>query len=320
MYIGKLEKFSEWLEGKRSDRTVSTYYNQLKGSIVLNNIDIVTQSKYQIAGAINKEIASSPSKLLIASWRKYLKYLFETESKKLSPIDTEKLNEKILDITRILRLPEMKKFETMDIENKYIPADVTLTLLKNCAQLEKSEAVMMKSIIILLYDTGARIEEVLDNWWANCTNNMLKIPSEISKSPKGRNVVFEIPETAVIMEKWKEHLSKIQKLENTTPLYPNMSHIMIYKRLKKLGQIVGFRLKDYVNKRRSAISPHWFRHTRITDLASEGWELGKLQRRAGHTDPKITNHYINYINTHTGEVKSLEKYCKEKNIKLKDYM
>ena len=65
-------------------------------------------------------------------------------------------------------------------------------------------------------------------------------------------------------------------------------------------------------------SAHWIRHTRLMDLAGEGWELGKLQRRAGHTTVTSTTHYINYVSQAKSYIhlKTLSAYFCTKRDKL----
>lgn len=305
MNAKRIDEFAEWCltECKIRQNTVKTYKNIL--GQVSEDVDL-SMDEISITGVLNIYIARK-GRIAIYAFKKFIEFLYEKYEGE--PDKREMMRRKKNNIIANLELPESRKREKStaltkeDIEEVYVPPITLVELLKHC-DLE------MKVIVLLLYDTGCRVNEVLTNLPSNFKENGIEIPHFLSKSKKSRFVEFLIPETKMLLEKWK-------KLNKSDKKLFKLSYINFWYKLKKIGKEIGFKVKHYSKiGYLSEISPHDLRHTRATDLASDGWELGKLQRRLGHSDPKITNTYISYVRE--SKVMSLEKFIRENNINLRN--
>lgn len=301
------KEFSEWMCkcGMRPN-TLKSYIN------VLNKVDIgkidLKKDELGTIGLLNSFIAQfggntgSRLKMIL---KKYVIFLYERDVSSITGMREKELyrikKNSIITNLEINEIQKRVQFKTVDdIANMFIPAKTVYDLI------ETTKSVQVKSLILMLYDTGCRVNELLDNFNCNITKDGISIPKEICKTKRPRFIEFLIPET---YQFYKNYLSsRSEKKENVDVKNDKaftMNYMRFYYELKKIAKNVGFRPQKMSLGVYSEISPHWFRHTRATHLA-DSWEVGRLQRRLGHTDPRTLNIYIEYIRNTRPE--SLEKY------------
>jgi len=150
----------------------------------------------------------------------------------------------------------------------------------------------IKVLIPLLYETGCRINELLQNFWVNVIwkEKKIKIPKEISKSGKMRFVEFDVSYPLL------KRLF-ITKGEKINERIFNLNYHAVYNNIRRLGRRV-------LNR---DIHPHLFRHSIATNTAVRMMKLGKneaeiredLRKYLGHASGETTRIYINIAQTLT---------------------
>jgi integrase len=295
-----LNEFGDWLRQCRlRENTLKGYIsfmNRFREDISLDNDELM------LIGLLNDYVIKNGKKAVFPI-RKFVKFLYEKEVALILDFKKkERLRMKKNTILANIEIPEsMRRQECMtldDIEEMYIPPDIVYKLICNAKNIE------IKALIVLLYDTGCRVREILDNSISNFRTDGIEVPRDLSKSNKSRFIQYLMAGTNKVFEQYLNTAFPSGKI----PLQPfKISYGQLYFELKKMGRDLNFRVSKMSLGNYSKISPHWFRHTRATHLAKT-WELGKLQRRLGHSNPQITNIYIEYIGTR--EAESLEEYMK----------
>lgn len=147
-----------------------------------------------------------------------------------------------------------------------------------------------KTLIFLLWETGARIEELLNLRWQDVKfgDELTKLKFQKSKS-QPRQV--PIKEAAPILQDWHHDHPDTESPEqyvfvNLTGAvkqmtYSNVSNILRKTRKKaELPEILK-------------TNPHHFRKSRATYLAGQGWNAPQLCQQFGWSDFKTAKTYIN---------------------------
>jgi len=297
-----LKDFVEWMKQcNMRENTIKGYYNFLTKIPTEISLD---GDELELIGKLNNYISQYGSRSKII-FRKFLKFVYERDVQKIENMRERELfrikkNSVIsnLEVTESQRKKEKITFE--DVGDMYVPANIILDLINTAPTFE------IKAAILILYDTGCRVNEVLDNYYNNFRIEGLDIPKELSKTKRPRYVPYLIPETQKIVN------LLLAKRKDSEKMF-SLSYMKFYYELKKLGKTVGFRVGKMSLGNFSAISPHWFRHTRTTDLAKT-WDIGKIQRRLGWSNPKMLNVYIEYVGNRP--VESLEDYMKRTKRKI----
>ena len=147
------------------------------------------------------------------------------------------------------------------------------------------------TLMSILYDTGARVQELID---IKIDDIRLDSPSVLSLTGKG-NKVRRVPlmkNTAALIQKYlsENHLNIDWK--NQYPLFSNSQH----NKLTKEG--VSYILDKYVKMARTKsraiperVSPHVLRHSKAMHLLQAGVNLIYIRDYLGHVDLKTTEIY-----------------------------
>ena len=143
----------------------------------------------------------------------------------------------------------------------------------------------------LLYDTGARIQELLD--LAPCDVRFAP-PPFVRLLGKGRRERLTplLPQTARLVRRFLATAGRRQ--EDTTPLLQNRNG----QRLTRHG--ARYLLDKYVKRAqdslpglaRTRITPHTFRHTKAMHLLQSDIPLVTIKDFLGHADVKSTEVYV----------------------------
>lgn len=144
-------------------------------------------------------------------------------------------------------------------------------------------------LLALLYDTGARVQELLN---LNLSDFRLEPPAFVRIRGKGRRerLCPLLPQTARLVE----HFTKRQKIKDNSPLLLNRYG----ERLSRHG--VRYLLKKYANLAQlkipsinpHSISPHTLRHSKAIHLLQAGLPLITIKDILGHADIKSTEIYV----------------------------
>jgi site-specific recombinase XerD len=146
-------------------------------------------------------------------------------------------------------------------------------------------------LLALLYDTGARIQELLDLTPRDCR---LASPPFVRIQGKGRreHLCPLLPQTARLITRFLARTG--HAVEAATPLLPNRQG----ERLTRHG--AQYLLAKYLHRarvsmptlNRAGISPHTLRHTRAMHLLQAGVPLVTIKDVLGHADVKSTEIYV----------------------------
>ncbi len=163
------------------------------------------------------------------------------------------------------------------------------------------------TLLSALYDTGARVQELIDTKICDLT---LDPPAVIQLTGKG-NKIRRVPlmkNTVALLQRYLLENGLDKGWDNQYPLFVNNQH----NKLTKQG--ITYILKKYVKMARTQIpgipahiSPHVFRHSKATHLLQAGVNLIYIRDFLGHADIKTTEIYA-VADTETKR-KAIEDAC-----------
>lgn len=189
---------------------------------------------------------------------------------------------------RILSIP-VKKTKKKTIS--YLTLDGVKLLLETPDQNKKSGRRDL-ALLALLYDTGARVQEIIDLTPSKIRFDEPYTIKLIGKGNKSRIVPLMKP-TVNILKQYMNEQGLLQQYANLYPLFFN-------KRKEKLTRAgVNYILTKYKNmarKRNSSLIPeilscHSFRHSKAMHLLQAGVNLVYIRDILGHSSVKTTEIY-----------------------------
>ena len=146
-------------------------------------------------------------------------------------------------------------------------------------------------LLSILYDTGARVQELID---LSVGDVRLDPPAQLRLMGKGRKMRL-VPLMDSTIQLLRDHMQerRLDRPEQfSSPLFQNARH----QRLSRSG--VRYILKKYVNRARDqhptfcrSVSPHTLRHTKGMHLLQSGICLEMIADFLGHVDVKTTQIY-----------------------------
>lgn len=146
-------------------------------------------------------------------------------------------------------------------------------------------------LLALLYDTGARIQELLD---LTPSDVRFVAPAVVRLHGKGRRerLCPLLPQTARLVSRYLARVGR--PLDDQSPLFRNRYG----QPLKRHG--ARYLLMKYLDRarasmsslHRSGISPHTIRHTKAMHLLQAGVPLITIKNFLGHADVKSTEVYV----------------------------
>src|ERR1041385_474957 len=146
-------------------------------------------------------------------------------------------------------------------------------------------------LLSLLYDTGARVQELID---LSIEDVRLEAPAQVHLFGKGRKarVVPLMEKSAAIVKEYLKERNLLRPERSKDPLFQNRWG----ERLSRSG--IRYILGKYVDKARTfrkslpkTISPHTLRHTKAMHLLQSGNPLVVIRDILGHSDIKTTEVY-----------------------------
>ncbi len=158
----------------------------------------------------------------------------------------------------------------------------------------KSKGLRDRFFMILLYDTGARIQEILDI--KLCDLQLDRLP-KVTLFGKGRKT-----RVVSLMEKTVQHLKKYLSvfhdeadLAADTPLFYSMMHGEKHPLTSRMAQYIlqkyGEQARKICQEVPEKVHPHLFRHIRAMHLYQEGMDLTLVSQWLGHSQLETTQIY-----------------------------
>lgn len=151
--------------------------------------------------------------------------------------------------------------------------------------IEKSDTVLEKVLVTVLFDTAVRISELLnleldDIYWET------KLISVTRKG--GREDLVNISDKALeVLSEWIEI-----RESNNKRVFMDIDYNYVWGLLKRLGRKCGMR-----------VHPHIFRHSRAIQMLMNGAEMHVVQQHLGHTNIATTaNIYGKFKSVHLKEL------------------
>lgn len=259
------------------------------------------------------------------AWRLFLRFVSARQRKKVAALDLESLTgaeiiaflqhieheRKATIRTRNCRLAAIRSFFSFVADNEPLAAkhcaEVLRVPFKKAPQralcyLESAEVSALLSqpdrtkmvgqrdhtLLSLLYNTGARIQEALN---LRPQDMHLKSPSHVTLMGKGRK--------ERISPIWPETAELLAALLRRQPRRPDEAVFVNRYGAPLTASGFRFRLHQYVEEAtrqmptlsRKRITPHVFRHTTAVHLISAGVDVTVIRSWLGHAHLDTTNHY-----------------------------
>lgn len=148
------------------------------------------------------------------------------------------------------------------------------------------------SVLALMYDTGARIQEIAD---LQVTDIRIKAPATIRLTGKGNKtrIIPLMPQTMSIMKKYMVDYGLLDESKGTEPLFFNRKS----EKLTRAG--LTYILNKYVDQAKVAnkdlfpekMSAHVLRHSKAMHLLQSGVNLIYIRDFLGHSSVTTTEIY-----------------------------
>ena len=172
----------------------------------------------------------------------------------------------------------------------YLSADEVKLLLNQPDQNKKTGRCDL-ALLLLLYDTGARVQEIAD---LTVSSVRLEPPAQVTLLGKGRKMraVPLMSNTVAVIEQYlkENRLNEPQKMQY--PLFSNHRN----EKLTRAG--ISYILKKYVDLARKIdnnfpenVTPHVLRHSKAMHLLEAGVNVVYIRDILGHSDVSTTEIY-----------------------------
>lgn len=200
------------------------------------------------------------------------------------------------DVTLVAALNELRK---IPFKKSYVNIIGYMSMDAIVAIVEQADASTPKGLrdrffMMLMYDTGARVQEMLDI--RLCDLQLGRSP-KVTLYGKGRKT-----RVVPLMEKTVQHLQKYMSEYHTdtlltadTPLFYSVTH---GKKYRLTDRLIRYMILKYGEKARGVclevpenVHPHLFRHSRAMHLYQEGMDLTLVSQWLGHSQLKTTQIY-----------------------------
>jgi integrase/recombinase XerD len=146
------------------------------------------------------------------------------------------------------------------------------------------------ALFTILYNTGARISEIID---LRVKNLILDTSPSIHLMGKGRKqrTVPLWRSTVTMMRAWKRRMGETA---DNAPMFPNRSGKAMSRSnvTQRLALAVAAAAEQHPQLLARSISPHTFRHTTAMHLLQSGVDMTVIALWLGHESPSTTHMYL----------------------------
>ena len=176
----------------------------------------------------------------------------------------------------IKEVVNFKRITTTAINNQKKLAESVLSKKELLFLVDKIPKLRDQLLVKMLYDTGARISEILNIKLKDLDLKTTEI-FVIGKGGKPRTVYFQKSTKKLLKTYLKE-----QNLTNPNDLVFTIKPVTAWYNLKKYGREILKR----------DLRPHMLRHSRLQHLADDGVDSFLIKSYAGHSDISTTQIYV----------------------------
>ena len=147
-----------------------------------------------------------------------------------------------------------------------------------------------RALFTLLYNTGARVSEVIDLRVGDVVLDISPVAHLRGKGRKRRSMPIW-KSTAVMLRRWQRHLPRAGEND---PLFPNSSGGRLSRSsvTQRLALAVKGATKSLPQLGGKPISPHTIRHTTAMHLLQAGVDITVIALWLGHESPTTTHIYL----------------------------
>jgi len=196
--------------------------------------------------------------------------------------------ENIFRQVSLSKIPKQKTDKFAGVE--YMSEDAVQAVLKQ-PNTQTRLGVRDQFFMILLYDTGARIQEMLDLKVCDIKVGKVPVATLLGKGSKVRSVPL-MPETMAHYQNYMNLFHSDEKRFSTEPLFyverygmrNPMSDDNVRKFLRKYGAVARRNCPDVPTN----IHPHLWRHSRAMHLYQHGMDLTLISQWLGHSNLETT--------------------------------
>ncbi len=265
-YRDALKLFLRFAAGRHRRKVDSLTMNDLNTDVVLAFLDDLESTRRNTVQTRNARLAAIHC---------FFRFVFDCEPSLAALCQ------------RVLAIPVKK---TVRPTLGYLTAEELENLL---AQVNRTSNKGQRDYLLLtlLYDTGARIQELLDTKPADF---QLTSPAFLRVLGKGRKerVCPLLPQTARVVLRFLE--SQGRKREDERPLFQNLRGGKLTRQGARylLRTYITGAAKTMPSLDRSRISPHTLRHTKAMHLLQSGVPIITIKDVLGHADVKSTEVYV----------------------------
>ena len=215
--------------------------------------------------------------------------------------------EKIIQINPIDNIKYVKDDEHNEVQGL---SDDEMNRLLSCFDTKEFAQWRDKVLILLLLDTGMRINEAVNMKISHLDikTQSIHIPSYIAKNRKGRDV----PVTRAVGK-------LLQELKEENSGYFDESEYIFFNAYGEVFTADAFRRRLNRIKKKVGIEklhPHMFRHTFCRNYILNGGDIFTLQKIVDHADIKTTRRYVQmdkeHINQQHNKYSPVRKYLDKK--------
>jgi integrase/recombinase XerD len=208
------------------------------------------------------------------------------------------------DIALVANLSKLKRVPFKKPNSKVLVDYISMAAIT--AIIEQPDTSTPKGLrdqffMILLYDTGARVQEILDI--KLCDLQLGPLP-KVTLLGKGRKTRI-VP----LMEKTVQHLKKYlaayhadSALAADSPLFYSVTHDEKHPLTPRTAQYIlqkyGERARKTCQEVPPKVHPHLFRHSRAMHLYQEGMDLTLVSQWLGHSQLETTQIYAHADTEH----------------------
>jgi site-specific recombinase XerD len=194
---------------------------------------------------------------------------------------------------RIIQWQRIQSMPTQRVRSKpvkYLTQSELATLLATIPT-DTPKGIRDKSMFVLLYDSGARVQEIADLTACDLRLDTLAQATLTGKG-KATRVVPLMPTTVMILNEYLKKFKLNRKDAEDSPLFTNRRG----EKLTRFG--ITYLLKTHAEKARKkcktipkGLTPHILRHSKAMHLLEQGVSEVVIQHILGHADLKTTGVY-----------------------------
>jgi len=284
-----LQKFIDYvsLEKNYSLHTVLAYENDLKNfsvfSLSEHNVSSIEKVEYYmirswIVSLIEEGKSNRSINRKLSTLRSFYKFLMKTSTIEISPMSEHRP----LKINKKIHMPFSEEEIFSVLKGDFFSSDY--------------KGVLEKTLIYILYFTGARRNEIIQMDF-----NSVDLKQDILKVLGKRNKERLIPIHSILKDQLKTYLSVRSKLKKSSKINTffcsengnKISPGFVYKTVNMYFNIVSSKSKK---------SPHMLRHSFATHMLDQGADLNAVKGLLGHSSVAATQ---NYTHTSMRKIKSI---------------